>query len=462
MFEAIQKRLSGALQGLRGRSHISEKDVENVLNEIRTGLLEGDVHFRVTRDFLARVKDRCMREEVLKSLAPQEQILKVLSDELTLVLGGQNRGLDFSVKPPAVLVMLGLQGSGKTTSSVKLAQHLKDLGKRVAVVSVDIYRPAAMEQLKQLSSKSEITCYPSQPDETAQAIAKRALQQAKDENAEVLIVDTAGRLQIDEALMKELQDICEFLNPVEKLLVVDSMMGQQAVEVAEGFDRVVSLTGSILTKLDSDTRGGAALSLVSVTGKPIKFIGTGERPTDFEVFHPDRMASRILDMGDVLSLIEKAEKVISEDEAREAAQKFSTDSFNFEDFQKQLKMMSRMGSMGSLLKMMPGMGAIKDQIDSVDTEKELGRVNAIINSMTLQERRQPDVLNGSRRARIARGSGRTVSDVNQLVKRFSEARKMMKQMGGLGKMFKGGGGGSGGGNPFGGGGKRGKGFGRKF
>ncbi len=461
MFDGFQKRLSSALRKVRGLSRISESDIDAVLSELRTGLLEADVHFRVAKDFLARTRERCLREEVIKSLTPEQQILKILSDELTQILGGKNRELNFSAKPPAVILICGLQGSGKTTSTAKLGLFLKGIGKRPAVVSVDVHRPAAIEQLAQLAKSFDIPVIESDPKMSAQQIARKALQFAEQQNYDVLLVDTAGRIQIDDALMKELVEVRDIVNPIETLLVVDSMMGQQAVEVAEGFDQKVSLTGSILTKLDGDTRGGAALSLVAVTGKPIKFIGTGERPTDFEAFHPDRITSRLLDMGDVLSLLEKAKRVISDDEAIEAAGKLKNLSgFSLEDFRDQLKMLSRMGPISGLLKMLPGFGALKDQLEQVDAEKELSRVNAILNSMTPYERKQPDVLNGSRRSRIAKGSGRDVQDVNQLVKRFLEARKMMKQMGKMGNLMKGGGQGQAGPqSPFR---KGGRGFGRKF
>jgi len=468
MFDNIQKRLSSALKKVRGLTRISEADIDQVLSEIRTGLLEADVHFRVTKDFLARVRERCLREEVIKSLSPEQQILKVLQEEITQILGGSNRELNLSSAPPVVIMMVGLQGSGKTTSTSKLAHFLKDSGKRVGVVSVDVNRPAAMAQLKQLAERVGVPAMPAEPNEKPVDIARRAVSQASSQNLEVLLVDTAGRLQVADALMDELAEVKAVVNPTEILLVVDAMMGQQAVDVAEGFDSKIGITGSILSKLDGDTRGGAALSLVSVTGKPIKFIGTGERPSDFESFHPDRMASRLLDMGDVLSLLEKAERVITQEEAMGAAERMMKSDFSLEDFRDQLKMISRMGSLGGILKMLPGMGAIKDQLDSVDTEKEVSRINAILNSMTPLERRKPDILNGSRKVRVARGSGSEVSDVNQLVKRFLEARKMMKNMGKMGDMMKGltGGaqkpGGVGGMPGFPGGRRGGKGFGRKF
>lgn len=469
MFDSLQKRLTSALQKVRGLSKISESDIDAVLAEIRTGLLEGDVHFRVTKDFLSRVKERCLREEVIGSLTPETQVLKVLKEELTLILGGKNRELTLNVTPPAVIMMCGLQGSGKTTTTSKLADHLRHLGKNVATVSIDVYRPAAILQLEQLSEKVGVTFLNKEISDKKdpRQIAKEALTLAKSRSFDVLLVDTAGRLQIDDDLMKELADVKNFLSPTEVLLVIDAMMGQQAVEVAEGFDAQIQLTGSVLTKLDGDTRGGAALSLVAVTGKPIKFIGTGERPADFEPFHPERMASRLLDMGDVLSLLEKAEKVISEDEAKNAAEKLKKSDFSLEDFSDQLKMVSRMGPLSGLLKMLPGMGAIKDQLDQVDTEKEVSRITAILNSMTPSERKQPDILNGSRRSRIAKGSGTQVQEVNSLVKRFLEARKMMRQMGKMAGMFGGGGGKGGtppsmpGMGPFGGR-RGGKGFGRKF
>lgn len=464
MFDGLQKRLGSALRKVRGLSRISEADIDAVLSEIRTGLLEADVHFRVAKDFLARVRERCLREEVIKSLSPEQQILKVLQEELTQILGGKNRELNLAMSPPAVVLMCGLQGSGKTTTTAKLALHLKGLGKRVAVVSVDVHRPAAIQQLAQLANKFEIAVIPSSPEQGAVAIARTAIEEARRQNFEVLLVDTAGRIQIDDDLMGELKQVREIVQPIETLLVVDSMMGQQALEVAEGFDQKIGLTGSVLTKLDGDTRGGAALSLVAVTGKPIKFIGTGERPTDFEVFHPERISSRLLDMGDVLSLLEKAQQVITEEEASSATEKLrNLQDFTLDDFRDQLKMLSKMGPISGLLKMLPGFGSLKDQLEQVDAEKELGRVNAILNSMTPHERRQPDIMNGSRRARIAKGSGRDVQEVNQLIKRFLEARKMMKQMGKMGSLLKGAKGGAAPNpammNPF----RKGpKGFGRKF
>lgn len=474
MFDGLQKRLAGALSRVRGLSRISESDIDAVLGEIRTGLLEADVHFRVARDFLARVKERCLREEVLKSLTPEQQVLKVLSEELTQILGGQTRELQLNVAPPAVILMCGLQGSGKTTSTAKLAQLLKSNGKRPAVVSVDVQRPAAIAQLGAMATKAEVPWIKSESSEKPVAIAKRALVEAGKLNADVLLVDTAGRLQIDDALMQELADVRDVLKPVETLLVVDAMMGQQAVQVAEGFERSIGITGAILSKLDGDARGGAALSLVAVTGKPIKFVGTGERVSDFEAFHPDRIASRLLDMGDVLSLLEKAQRVINEDEAVNAAEKMrNMENLTLEDFRDQLKMLGRLGPLSGLLKMLPGVGSMREQLESVDTEGEVKRITAILNSMTPQERKQPEVLNGSRRARVARGSGTDVSEVNSLLKRFLEVRKMMKQMGKMGDMMKrltgGGGGGMGmpgmsGGMPggFPGGRRGGKGFGRKF
>lgn len=442
MFQSLQKKFGSALSKVRGRSTISEQDVNNVLAEIRTGLLEADVHFRVAKDFLARVKERCMREEVIKSLSPEQQILKVLSEELGTIFGSMTRELSFGATPPAVFLMCGLQGAGKTTSAAKLALHLKKNGKRPALVSVDVYRPAAMEQLADLAQKFELPILKYPVTDNPIDIARRAKMDASAQNFDVLIVDTAGRFQIDEKLMMELQGIVKAVEPIERLLVIDAMIGQQAVDVAEGFDKHVELTGTLLTKLDGDTRGGAALSLVSVTGKPIKFIGTGERPSDFEVFHPDRMASRLLDMGDVLSLLEKAQQVISEDEARAAGEKLKNmGDFTLEDFRNQLKMLSRMGPLSGLMGMLPGMGGIQEQLDQVDTEKELKRIGAILNSMTPVERKRPELLNGSRKGRIARGSGTEVSEVNQLLKRFLEARKMMKKMGNFGKMFQGSGGG---------------------
>jgi signal recognition particle subunit SRP54 len=475
MFQQLQKRLLTAMQSVTGRSKISEADVDNVLREIRTGLLEADVHFRVAKDFLARVKESCLQEEVIKSLSPQQQILKILHKELVHILGSENRELKLDVRPPAVILMCGLQGSGKTTSTMKLALFLKNKGRRVAVVSTDTQRPAAMDQLQQLSQKNNIDCFRYEAGWGAVKIASRAVSDASSENKEILIIDTAGRLQVDTELMNELKALAKITEPTEKLLVIDSMMGQQAVEVAESFDRELSLTGSILSKLDGDARGGAALSIVSTTGKPIKFIGTGERALDFDAFYPDRMASRLLDMGDVMSLLEKAEMAFTQEETQNAAEKLKNiNSFSLEDFREQLKMLNRLGPLSGLMKMLPGMGALQEQLDQVDTEKEMSRINAIMNSMTLQERKNPDILNGSRRARIAKGSGTQVQEVNQFIKRFLEARKMMKKLGRFGSMLgMGGAGGTGAPgnfptgqmpganfNPFGN--RKGKGFGRKF
>jgi signal recognition particle subunit SRP54 len=477
MLDGLQKRLAGAVKKIRGVTRLSEADVDAVLSEVRTGFLEADVHFRVTKDFLARVRERCLRGEVVSSLSPEQHIVKILSEELTQILGGENRELDLAAQPPVVILMVGLQGSGKTTSTAKLGRYLKSKGRRPALVSVDVQRPAAMEQLRSLGEREELPVLDSSPTQKPIDIARAALTGANNKNCDVLIVDTAGRLQVDSALMQELKDLRDLLKPKETLLVIDAMMGQQAVEVADGFEKEIGLTGAILSKLDGDARGGAALSLVAVTGKPIKFIGTGERPTDFEAFHPDRIASRLLDMGDFMSLLEKAQEVISEEDAIKAGEKLIKADFSFEDFLDQMKMVSKMGSFGGLLKMLPGMGALKDQLEQVDTDKEMKRVEAMIHSMTYQERRQPDVLNGSRKARIAKGCGMQVSEVNSFVKRFLDARKMMRQMGKMGGLMKGLGkmGGAGGmpeasasnpwgqssGLPFGrkGGGK---GFGRKF
>lgn len=461
MFDTLQKRLGSAMKKVRGVTRISEADIDGVLSEIRTGLLEADVHFRVVKDFLARVRERCLRAEVMGSLTPEQQILKVLSDELTQILGGKNRDLNLAVKAPAVVLMCGLQGSGKTTTTIKLAMHLKTQGRRPVVVSVDVSRPAAMQQLASLGERNGVSVIPAQPTQKPIDIAKFALKEAENLNADTLLVDTAGRLQIDDALMDELASLKDFLQPAEILLVCDAMMGQQAVEVAEGFDRRIGVTGAVLTKLDGDARGGAALSLVTVTGKPIKFIGTGERATDFEPFHPERVSSRLLDMGDVLTLLERASKVITEDEAMAAADKVKKPGeLTLQDFRDQLAMLAKMGPLSGLLKMIPGFGAMREQLEKVDAEKELKRINAILDSMTPTERKQPESLTGSHRARIARGSGTEVQEVNQLVKRFLDARKMMKQFSKVSGLM-GGAGGKAGASPFGRASNP-KGFGRKL
>lgn len=464
MFDSVQKSFGSALKKLRGKSRLSEAEVEEVLAEIRVGLLEADVHFRVVRDFLARVKERCLREEVLKSLSPEQQVLKVLSEELGSILGGQSRDLDLNVKPPAVILLCGLQGAGKTTSLIKLALLLKNKGKRVKVVSTDVKRPAALEQLKQLATRNAIDgiYFENQSQMEPRKIASLALEDAEKTNIEVLLVDTAGRVQVDDELMSELSDLTKILNPAEKLLVIDAMMGQSAVDVAEGFQQKVNLSGAILTKMDGDSRGGAALSLVSITGKPIKFIGHGERAQDFEVFHPDRISSRLLDMGDVMSLIEKAEEALKgEDLAKEEmTQGMMSGSFTLDDFRNQLRLVSKMGSMGSLMKMLPGMGSIQEQFNEKEADQEFKKINAILNSMTAQERKEPQVINGSRRSRIAKGSGISVQDINSFLKRFEDARRAMKKLGKWAKMFGASGSPPAGLDPFQG--KRSKGFGRKF
>ncbi len=464
MFDSIQKSFGSALKKLRGKSRLTEGEVDEVLAEIRVGLLEADVHFRVVRDFLARIKERCLREDVMKSLSPEQQVLKVLSEELTSILGGQSRDLDLSVKPPAVILLCGLQGSGKTTSLIKLALHLKNKGKRVKVVSTDVRRPAALEQLKQLAERNQIEgiYFDEQSAMNPRKIAEAALSDAEKTNIEVLLVDTAGRVQLDDELMSELSDLVKILNPAERLLVIDAMMGQGAVDVAEGFQQKVNLSGAILTKMDGDSRGGAALSLVSVTGKPIKFIGHGERAVDFEVFHPDRISSRLLDMGDVMSLIERAEEALKDEDVAkdEMAEGLAKGSFTLEDFRNQLRLVSKMGSMGSLMKMLPGMGAIQEQFNEKEADQEFKKINAILNSMTPRERKEPQVINGSRRSRISKGSGIAVQDINSFLKRFEEARRAMKKLGKWAKMFGGSGGPPAGMDPFQG--KRSKGFGRKY
>ncbi len=433
MFDSVQKSFGSALKRLRGKSSLSEKEVDEVLSEIRVGLLEADVHFRVVRDFLARVKERCLREDVLKSISPEQQVLRVISDELTSILGGTQSELDLSAKPPVTILLCGLQGSGKTTSIAKLAVHLKNKGKRVLVVSTDVRRPAAIEQLKQLAERNQIDCFhlENQSAQSPAKIAELALEKATQSNTEVLLVDTAGRIQIDSELMDELTQLVKILQPTERLLVIDAMMGQSAVDVAEGFQSKVNLTGAILSKLDGDSRGGAALSLVSVTGKPIKFIGSGERATDFEVFHPERITSRLLDMGDVMSLLEKAEEALKGEDLvkEEMTQGMMQGSFTLEDFRNQLRLVSKMGSMGSLLKMLPGMGSFDAQISEKDADREFKKINAILSSMTPHERKMPNVLNGSRRSRISKGSGIPVQDINSFIKRFDEARRAMKKLG---------------------------------
>jgi len=453
MFDFLHDKIDGALKKIRGRGGISAADVEATMKEVRTALLEGDVNFKVAKDFCSRVTEKAIGENVLKSLSPEQQIIKIVHDELTATMGGEAAELDLRSAPPVVIMLVGLQGSGKTTTSAKLARLLKEQYKRSPLlVPADVYRPAAITQLKTLGSNLGIAVFDSQPTDRPVDIAVRARDFATRNVHDVMILDTAGRLQIDEALMDELKQIVAVVAPTEILLVADAMTGQEAVNVAQGFDQALALTGLVLTKLDGDARGGAALSMRAVTGKPIKFVGLGEKSDALEPFHPERMASRILGMGDVLTLIEKAAQQVTVEDSEDLEKKLKKGQFSFEDFLSQMRMIRRMGSISSLMSMIPGINKLAKQVDPDKQEKEFRKLEAIILSMTKEERRDHEILNGSRRRRIALGSGTSVEDVNKLVKQFVEMRKMMKQlmkmgpgalggllggqgMGGLGGMF---------------------------
>jgi signal recognition particle subunit SRP54 len=429
MFDALSEKLQATLADVRQRGSLTEADVNAAMREIRLALLEADVNFRVVKEFTSKVKERALGSDVLNTLNPGQQVVKIVNEELTALMGGSSAGLTFAPRPPTVVLMAGLQGSGKTTATAKLARYLKEEnGSSVAVAACDVYRPAAVDQLVKVGGQAGAAVYEQGTDRDPVDIARWALDQAKRDGKDVLIVDTSGRLHVDEKLMQELKDIRKTVRPTSILLVVDAMTGQDAVNVAEQFSEAVDFDGVIMTKLDGDARGGAALSVKQVTGKPIVFASTGEKLADFERFHPDRMAQRILGMGDVLSFIERAEQQVEEDEAKELERKMRKGEFTLEDFLGQLRMMRRMGPLQSLLGMLPGFGGQQLKNMKVD-ERELDRIEAIMLSMTPEERRRPELIKGSRRLRIARGSGTTVQQVNQLVKQFGQMQKVMKQIG---------------------------------
>ncbi|MCL2486475.1 MAG: signal recognition particle protein [Oscillospiraceae bacterium] len=429
-FEGLTDKLSAALKRLRSKGKLTEADVKESMREVRMALLEADVNFKVAKDFTAAVTEKAVGAQVLESLTPAQHIVKIVNDELTALMGGINARLASPNRPPCVIMLCGLQGSGKTTHAAKLAKMLKKQGHRPILVACDIYRPAAIDQLKVVGGKAEVPVF-EMGTQSPVKTSKEAVAHAKDHGNDVVIIDTAGRLHIDEALMKELQDVKAAVMPHEILLVVDAMTGQDAVNVAQTFNDTLGIDGVILTKLDGDTRGGAALSVRQVTGKPIKFIGTGEKLDDLEPFHPDRMASRILGMGDVLSFIERAEQQLDEKKAVELEQKMRGSTFNYNDLLDQFEQVRKMGPLKQVLSMIPGMEKqIKDQ--DVD-ERQIDRTMAIIKSMTPAEREKPGLLNASRRRRIASGSGLRVEDVNKLVKQLEMIQKMFKQMGGKGK-----------------------------
>ena len=423
-FEGLSEKLQNALSKLRGKGKLSEADVKAAMREVRMALLEADVNYKVVKDFVKTVTERCVGMEILESLSAQQQIIKIVNEELTNLMGGQNAKLTFSSSPISVYMLCGLQGAGKTTMAGKLGGYLKKQGKRPLLVGCDIYRPAAIKQLQVVGGQVGVPVFERGTQDPVQT-AQEAIEHARHYNNDVVILDTAGRLHIDEALMEELQRICEAVHPQEILLVVDAMTGQDAVTVADTFNKKLAVDGVILTKLDGDTRGGAALSVRAVTGKPIKFAGTGEKLGDIEPFHPERMASRILGMGDMLSLIEKAQETFDEKESEDLARKVKNADLTLEDFLSQMQQIKKMGPLSSVLSMLPGMGKLKD-IDIPDNA--MSKPEAIIRSMTPRERAHPEILNASRRKRIAAGSGTTVQDVNQLIKQFDNMKQMMKQV----------------------------------
>ncbi|HHY37807.1 MAG TPA: signal recognition particle protein [Clostridia bacterium] len=429
-FESLSERLQGILKRLRGKGKLSPQDVEAATKEVKIALLEADVNFKVVKDFIARVKERATGAEVMESLTPAQQVIKIVHSELTALLGGVNQRLSVASRPPSVYVLMGLQGSGKTTTCAKLGRLLSRQGRRPILVAADLARPAAVKQLEVLANNLGLPSFADQTAKDPVAVSEAAVADAVKRGIDAVLIDTAGRLHIDDELMEELKALVDRVHPTERLLVVDSMMGQDAVKVAEIFADRIGIDGLIMTKLDGDARGGAALSVKAVTGVPIKFVGMGEHPDALEPFYPDRMASRILGMGDVLTLIEKAERTISEREARELERKIRENEFTLEDFLGELKRLKNMGPLDQLLGMIPGFGKIKE-LGSFDVgERELSRIEAIISSMTREERRKPWIIDGSRRKRIAMGSGTRIQDVNRLLRQYWEIDRMMKQFGG--------------------------------
>ena len=424
-FEGLSSRLQDITRKLRGKARITESDLKEVLREVKLALLEADVNYKIVKDFIKVIEEKALGQDVLKSLTPGQQVVKIVKDELVTLLGGEESRINFSPNPPTVIMLVGLQGSGKTTTAGKLANIIRKQGKKPLLVACDVYRPAAIKQLQVVGKQLDIPVYANENEKNVSVIARQAISQAISKLNDVVIIDTAGRLQIDEALMQELKDLKKDVKPHEILLVVDSMTGQDAVNIAQTFNEELGIDGLVLTKLDGDTRGGAALSVKKITGRPIKYIATGEKLSDIEVFYPERMASRILGMGDVLSIIEKAEETFDMEEAAKLEKKMRKQGFDLDDYLSQLRQMKKMGSFSSLLKLIPGLNQLKDvKID----DKEFVRIEAIICSMTQQERRNPKILNGSRRLRIAKGSGTTVEQINKFMKSFEMTQKMMKEM----------------------------------
>ena len=440
MFDNLSERLARTLKNLRGQGRLTEQNIKDTLREVRMALLEADVALPVVRDFIARIRERAVGREVMTSLSPGQALIKIVKEELVEVMGAANEELNLAAQPPAVILMAGLQGSGKTTTTGKLARWLRERQKRsVMVVSADVYRPAAIQQLKTIASQVGAEFFPSDPGQQPVEIARAALQQARTSFMDVLIVDTAGRLHVDAEMMGEVKRLHRELDPVETLFVVDSMTGQDAANTARAFNEQLELTGVILTKADGDARGGAALSIRQITGKPIKFLGVGEKVGALEPFHPERVASRILGMGDVLSLIEEVEQKVDKAQARKLAHKIKKGKgFDLEDFRAQLQQMKKMGGVAGMLDKLPGMGNLPAGVKEKVNDRDLARLEAIINSMTVRERQRPEIIKGSRKRRIASGSGTQVQDVNRLLKQFKQMQKMMKKMsgGGMARMMR--------------------------
>ena len=440
MLENLGNRFQDIFKKIRGHGKLSETNIKDALREVKMSLLEADVNYKVVKDFTNKISEKAIGTEVIRGVNPAQQFIKLVNDELVELLGGTSSKLTKGLRNPTIIMLAGLQGAGKTTFAAKLAKFLKKQNEKLLLVGVDVYRPAAIKQLQVLGQQIGVDVYSEENSKDVVGIATRAIEKAKEINATYMIVDTAGRLHVDETLMEELKELKKAIKPQEILLVVDAMIGQDAVNLAESFNNALSVDGVILTKLDGDTRGGAALSIKSVVGKPIKFIGVGEKLNDIEIFHPDRLVSRILGMGDVVSLVEKAQEVIDENEAKSLEEKIKSQKFDLNDFLKQLQTIKRLGSLGGILKLIPGIPKIDDLAPA---EKEMKKVEAIIQSMTKEERKKPDILKASRKIRIAKGSGTDVSDVNKLLKQFEQMKSMMKmfssgKMPNIGAMGKGG------------------------
>jgi signal recognition particle subunit SRP54 len=433
LFDSLSNRLQDIMGKLRSRGKLTEKDVDIAMREVRLALLEADVNYKVVKEFVAKVKERSIGSEVMESLTPGQHVIKIVNEELTALMGATESKITFAPRPPTIIMLVGLQGSGKTTTSAKLAHHLRSQGRKPFLIGADVYRPAAIDQLRTLAEENKISFYSDDPKTPPLNIVKAGIKAANQNGSDIVIVDTAGRLHIDDQMMKELEDIKIEVRPHQILLVVDAMTGQDAVNVAQTFSDKLNFDGVVMTKLDGDARGGAALSVKAVTGKPIKLVSVGEKMDSLEPFHPDRMASRILGMGDMLTLIEKAQATVDEKKARELEERLRKAEFTFEDFLEQMEQMKQMGPLNQLIGMIPGLGKMSNDFQVND--KDVNRIRAIILSMTLEERRNPNIISGSRRERIAKGSGTKPHEINQLLKQFAQTKKMLKQFSGMqGKM----------------------------